>query len=261
MAANEIDDQFLDVDFSKQPEYVFGDTGRQEATYCGVYEDSLQTLSDSDIRAAIEAETAAGGGADLLVSRIYNQKQEGSCVANACCQSHEIVQASQYGKGKVIPLSAISLYKRIGRSPGSGASVSDGLNELATRGALPLDTPENRAIFGDKVMPNTGFYTAYPNDWQTIGDNFVVTEHYVIRSVEGIKTALVLGHPVVVGRQGHSICYCRLMIKNGRFVVKYANSWGDWGDQGFGYDTESQIRMSAGWAFAVRAVKREVKNA
>jgi hypothetical protein len=48
------------------------------------------------------------------------------------------------------------------------------------------------------------------------------------------------------------------MQKNGRYVVKYANSWGNWGDQGFGYDSEGQMRMSAGWAFAVRQVRREV---
>ncbi len=257
MAADDFK-KWLDIDFRTQPEYVFGDVGPQEETYCSTYEDSVPVLSDADVRAAIQAEEAAGGGADLLVSRIYNQKQEGSCVANACCQSHEILQALQYGKDKVIPLSAISLYKRIGRSPSSGAAVSDGLKELSSRGALPLDTPENRKLFLDKVMQNTGFHSPFPSDWENTANNFTILEHYVVRSVEGMKTALVLGHPVVVGRQGHSICYCRLMIKGGRQVVKYANSWGNWGDNGFGYDSESQMRMSSGWAFAVRQVRREL---
>jgi hypothetical protein len=250
--------QWLDIDFSTQPQYVYGDEGPQDDALCSTYEDSVPVLSDADIKAAIQAEEAAGGGADLLVSRIYNQKQEGSCVANACCQSHEIVQATQYGKDKVVHLSAISLYKRIGRSPGSGASVSNGLQELSGRGALPLDNPENRARWGDKVMQNTGFYEKFPADWENTANHFKIVEHHVIRSLEGMKTALVLGHPVVVGRQGHSICYCRLMLKGGRLVTKYANSWGNWGDNGFGYDSEGQMRMSAGWAFAVRTVKREL---
>lgn len=250
--------KWLDIDFSEQPQYVRGDLGVGPETFCSTYEDSVPVLSDADIKAAIQAEEAAGGGADLLVSRIYNQKQEGSCVANACCQAHEIVQGLQYGKDKVIHLSAISLYKRIGRSPGSGAMVSDGLKELSSRGALPLDNPENRAKFGDKVMQNTGFYSNFPADWENTANNLTIREHHVIRSLEGMKTALVLGHPVVVGRQGHSICYCRLMIKSGRLVVKYANSWGNWGDNGFGYDSEGQMRMSAGWAFAVRTVRREI---
>jgi hypothetical protein len=250
-------DRFIDVDFSKDPHFVFGDLGVGPETYCSVYEDAMPTLSDSEIMAAVEAEEAAGG-ADRLVSRIYNQGREGSCVANACCQAHEVVQALQYGKENVVHLSAISLYKRIGRSPGSGAMVSDGLKELASRGALPLDNEENRAKYGDKVMPNTGWSTRFPADWENTANKLTAVEHYVIRGLPGLKTALVLGHPVVVGRQGHSICYVRLMKRNGRLVAKYANSWGNWGDQGFGYDTESQMRMSAGWAFAVRAVKREV---
>ena len=250
--------KWLDVDFSTQPQYVYGDTGLQAEAFCSVYEDNVPVLSDADVKAAVQAEEATGG-ADKLVSRIYNQKQEGSCVANACCQSHEIVQALQYGKDAVVHLSAISLYKRIGRSPGSGASVSDGLQELSSRGALPLDNEENRARFLDKVMPNTGFYEKFPSDWENTANNFTIIEHHVIRSLEGMKTALVLGHPVVVGRQGHSICYCRLMIKGGRYVSKYANSWSlQWGDAGFGYDSESQMRMSAGWAFAVRQVRREL---
>lgn len=249
--------KWLDIDFSEQPEYVFGDLGPGEETFCSAYEDTVPTLSDADVRAAVQAEEQTGG-ADKLVSRIYNQKQEGSCVANACCQSHEIVQALQYGKDAVVHLSAMSLYKRIGRSPGSGAMVSDGLKELSSRGALPLDNEENKARFLDKVMPNTGWSTPFPSDWENTANNFTIVEHHVIRSLEGMKTALVLGHPVVVGRQGHSICYCRLMLKNGRYVVKYANSWGNWGDNGFGYDSESQMRMSAGWAFAVRQVRREL---
>jgi hypothetical protein len=249
--------QWLDIDFSTQPQYVFGDLGPGEETFCSTYEDNVAVLSDADVKAAVQAEEVTGG-ADKLVSRIYNQKQEGSCVANACCQSHEILQALQYGKDAVVHLSAISLYKRIGRSPGSGAMVSDGLKELSSRGALPLDDEANRARFLDKVMPNTGFYEKFPADWENTANNFTIVEHHVIRSVEGMKTALVLGHPVVVGRQGHSICYCRLMLKNGRYVVKYANSWGDWGDNGFGYDSEGQMRMSSGWAFAVRQVRREL---
>lgn len=258
MAADEIDDKWLDIDFRKQPEYVFGDLGRGPETFCSTYEDAMPALSDAEIMAAVEKETAEGGGADRLVSRIYDQGREGSCVANACCQAHEIIQALQYGKENVVHLSAMSLYKRIGRSPGSGAMVSDGLKELASRGALPLDNAENRAKYGDKVMPNTGWSTPFPADWQNTASRLTAVEHYVIRGVQGLKTALVLGHPVVVGRQGHSICYTRLMRRSGKLVVKYANSWHErWGDKGFGYDSESQLRMSAGWAFAVRAVRRE----
>ena len=62
--------------------------------------------------------------------------------------------------------------------------------------------------------------------------------------------------PAIVGRQGHSICYCRLMHDGREEVVKYANSWGvDWGDNGFDYDSMRQFRKSSGRAYALRSVR------
>jgi hypothetical protein len=133
--------------------------------------------------------------------------------------------------------------------------VSDGLDEGMTRGILPLDNPENRAKFANMVMPATGFYEKFPTGWEQVAKLFRYDERFIIRSTEGIISALLNGHPVVVGREGHSICYCRPMWRSGRLVVKYANSWNStWGDQGYGYDSLNQIRKSASWAFAIRSI-------
>lgn len=250
----DIPEEFIDVDFEHQPEYTFGALAPALFGDEATFEESFGVMSDAEIDAAMEAMDEAGGGADQLVSRIYDQQSEGSCVANACSQALEVVQALQFGKPNVVHLSAISLYKRIGRSPGSGAMVSDGLKEIQARGVLPLDSTENRAKFGQHVMPNTGFYERYPSDWESTAAKFKGVEAYVIRTVAGMFTAGCLQHPIVVGRQGHSICYVRPMRSNGRRVFKYANSWNvRWGDSGFGYDSESQIRQSASWAFALRS--------
>lgn len=246
---------FVDVDFTQQPEYTFGDAGhRCFSEFKATFADNIQVIPESQWKDLIAAMDSAGGGADQMVTRIYDQKNEGSCVANACSQACEIVQAVQLGKENVTPLSAISLYKRIGRSPNSGAMIDDGLEEMANRGVLPLDTPENRAKFGAAVMPNTGWSTRYPDGWEQTAKRFRATEWFIVDSVNELISALLLQMPVVVGRQGHSICYCRPMYRNGPLVAKYANSWGNWGDQGFGYDTLNQIRMSANWAFALRSV-------
>lgn len=250
----DIDDKFIDVDFTQCPEYTFGDLGGAFCSEMPCYEEQLPIVPESRWQEYCEKLEATGGGLDALVTRIYNQGREGSCVANACSQAHEIKQAEMLGKDKVVHLSAISLYKRIGRSPGSGAMVSDGLDEGSTRGILPLDNPENRAKWGNIVMPATGFYEKFPTGWEQVGKLFRFDERFIIRSTEGIISALLNGHPVVVGREGHSICYCRPMWRSGRLVVKYANSWGSWGDQGYGYDSLNQIRKSASWAFAVRSV-------
>lgn len=251
-------DQFLDVDFERDPLYVFGDLGVQMfGDAFGDYADAEEVLTDAEIDAAIEKIDEDGGGLDRLVTRIFNQKNEGSCVANACAQSNQIIQAKQFGKDRVTQLSAVSLYDLIGRSANSGALVSDGLRRMQDTGILPLDTAENRAKYGECVMPNTGFKkNNRASGWQEVAKQFAGVEALIVRSVNALLTALVNGHPVVVGRQGHSICYCRPMRRNGRRVVKYANSWGDWGDGGYGYDSESQIRQSASWAFALRTVVR-----
>lgn len=259
-----IDSKFLDVDFRKDKNYVLGDITPPECRAFGggpvfgsdrpAYEDVCGTIPESDWPDLAKQLDAAGGGADQLISWIYNQRNEGSCVANACSQANEIVQSLQLGKDKSVRLSAISLYKRIGRSPGSGAMVSDGLDEMKSRGVLPLDNAENRARFGDAVMPPTGFYEKYPSGWEDTAKFFKVDEAFVVRTVEGLISALFNQNPVVVGRAGHSICYCRPMYNNGKLVVKYANSWGPWGDKGYGYDSRGMIKSSSGWAFAIRSV-------
>lgn len=254
---SDIIDQFLDVDFTTQPEYVFGDLGAARfGSPPADYATAEEIMTDAEIDAEIENIDADGGGLDRLVTRIMNQGNEGSCVANACTQANQIIQAKQFGKDKVIQLSPMSLYKRIGRSPNSGAMVSDGLEEMQERGILPLNTPENQTKFGGIVMPATGFRSPFPAGWESTAKQFAGVEALVVRSVNALLTALCNGHPVVVGREGHSICYTRPMRRNGRRVVKYANSWGDWGDGGYGYDSESQIRKSASWAFALRTVVR-----
>lgn len=248
-------DQFLDVDFTRQPQYVpgyesIGDVSRY-ATYGDYAGDMIPESEWKDRVAEIDANNS---GADALVTRIYNQGQEGSCVANATCQSHEVRQALQFGLDRVTHLSAISVYQFIGRSPSSGAMVSDGLKRLADHGACPLDDEANRSRFGTVVMANTGFRQPRPEGFEGIAKQFRVTEWTVVRSLAEMMSALLNRHPVVVGRQGHSICYCRPLYRSGSLVAKYANSWGNWGDNGFGYDTLRQMSMSAGWAFACRSV-------
>lgn len=260
----DVDDRFVDVDFRLDPNYTFGAMVEEPYSVFASYKAAMPTYPRSEWQQRIEELDAAGGGLERLVTRIYNQKSEGSCVANACSQAHEIVQAVQFGKDKVTHLSAISLYKRIGRSPGSGAMVSDGLKRMCKEGVLPLDDAANRAKYGDKVMPNTGFYTKYPEGWESTAASFKGLEWFVIDDMESLVSALLNQHPVVVGREGHSIVYVRPTWANGKVSVIYPNSWGDWGfgagdhESGFGKDSENQVRKSSGWAFALTSVTDHV---
>lgn len=244
----------LDVNFEREPQYVAGDTSPVMFGSASVrYASFAEVVPQSRWQELAERLEAEKTGLDAMVTRIYNQGREGSCVANACSQAVEIKQCEQFGRARVVPLSAISLYKRIGRSPSSGASISNGLKE-SQNGILPLDTPENRERFGAHVMPNTGWSTPFPDGWQATAGRFAAVEWTVVQSVEALVSALFCGHPVVVGRSGHSICYVRPVWREGRLAVRYANSWGNWGDAGYGYDSMNMIQSSARWAFALRSV-------
>jgi len=186
----------------------------------------------------------------------------GNCVANACAQAHQVVQARQFGLDRVIDLSAISLYKRIGRSASSGAMVSDGLKEITGNGILPLDTPKNREIFGNAVMPNTGFQERFPPDWELTAKRLAGVEWDTVRTIKGLFTALVNHLPVIVGREGHSICYVRPRRNGSNRSIDYPNSWSlRWGfgqgntEGGWGRDTPRQVEKSAKYCFTLRSVK------
>lgn len=259
----DFDPKFLDVDFTKDPRFVLGDLTPPGETFAGVreYGDTFPVIPESEWPSLIEAQEAEGGGAERLVTMIFDQGNEGSCVANACAQAHQIMQARQFGKENVVKLSAMSLYKRIGRSAQSGAMVSDGMEELETRGILPLDTPENRERFSH-VHPARGFGTALPSLWTTTAERFLLFERHVIRNTAQMGTALLNQHPVVVGRKGHSICYVAMKRKGSSYVVPYPNSWDyDWGipmgdmEGGFGVDSWGNVQSSSQWAFAITQVR------
>jgi hypothetical protein len=253
----QIDPRWVDVDFPTVAGVSLGAMPREEPfgqAGFPVFEETVPIIPRKEWPDRVEAIDKAGGMCDQLVTRIYNQRQEPSCTSNATGQSNEVVQASQYGKDKVVHLSAISLYMRVG-SRSSGSSVSSNLKEMRDVGILPLDNEANRKAY-PHVMANTGYGTSYPDGWKDTAKLFRAQEWFDVEGVEGFITALILGFPVVYGRDGHAICGVRPVFINGLIHDKYANSWGDWGDNGYGYDSESKIRAGATryGCFALRAV-------
>lgn len=262
-----LDPRFVDADLAEQAKqlgYVPGELPSPEVFAAGLgrYEDAAPVHPESQWRDMVAAIEAADGGKGLgverLVTRIYDQASEGSCVANACAQAHEVTQAKQFGRDKVVHLSAISLYKRIGRSPGSGAMVSDGMEEARDRGILPLDAPEN-GQFAHR-MANTGFRTPFQAGWEETAKSFRYHEYYIGQTVAELMSAGINGDVAIIGRSGHSIMYARPTWIDA-WLYGYANSWRlswgqAWGEMsgGFGFDSMRYIRSSAGYAVIVRSV-------
>lgn len=241
----------IDVDYPAMPWFVPGDLGVavfDQPDY-RAYGDEIEVIPESQWRELAEQMKTDGGGCSALVVWLGSQLRESSCVSWACCKAHEIIQAKQFGKENVVKLSPISLYQRIARSEHSGAMVSNGLKKMAEGGVLPRDDAENRAKFGEHVFPVNGWGVRYPDGWETTGKKFRATEWFVIDRVNELFTALFNRHPVVVGRSGHSIAYCDPIFEDGRWLVKYADSYNV-----YRYDSMNMIRSAANWAFALRSV-------
>lgn len=270
-----IDPRFVDVDFQAEAKRLgigtgdrtTGDAGmefyakyQQRLCEAAVYGEEFEIQSEAERTRRIE-QMDEEGGLERLVRWVLNQRNEGSCVGNAWTQSHMVKLAAQIGEANIVPLSAISAYKQIGSSPNSGANIEDALECGERVGILPLDTPENRQRFGAFVMPATGFRTPWPaGDWKKVAAQFRIAKKLLIRNVPEMEQAGINGHPVVVGRSGHSICYLRPSLRSGRGQL-YVNSWGEsWGfgagghAAGFGFDSSRLVQASARWAWALVAV-------
>lgn len=256
-----IDPKFIDYDFPSDPNYVQGYEGKQPELkkMLASYADVAHVYNEATLVETAKRIESEGGGTERLVTRIFDQQQEGSCVGNGSCQAFEITQAIQFGRERVVPISPMSLYKRIGRSAQSGAVVSDAWEEINAKGVLPLDTDENKKRF-KHTHPATGFGKQLPSGWEETAKMFRGLEATICDNEAEVLSALADGWSVVVGRQGHCICYVSYFLKDGKLFVLYVNSWGSWGQaaghmpHGFGVDTPSQIRQASDWAFAIRSV-------
>lgn len=260
-------EEFVDYDFRKDPKFIPGEIrpspeAMQEYFNAhAAYEDKVTPLPTNRWEEIAAYHQANKTGLEWLIYTVLNQGREGSCVGNAETQAIMAHLAKAFGDKWLIPLSAISAYKLIGSSPMSGAMVSDALEAGRQVGVLPLNTPENIKLFGeDGCMPATGFYTKFPAKHREVAANFRIDEYNIIRTFEGLVTALLRGEPVVVGRAGHSILYLGVVFLNNAMYFLYVNSWGKWGmgagnfAYGFGLDSEKYGRNSARWAFAVRSI-------
>jgi hypothetical protein len=69
-----------------------------------------------------------------------------------------------------------------------------------------------------------------------------VDEAHDFISFEGMMTNFFEQFPAGYARDGHCILGMRPVWDESKgWVVKYANSWGVWGDEGYGYDTRKVV--------------------
>ncbi len=219
-----------------------------------VYEEAYSIYPRSDWGAILNSHI----GMEVLVRKIKNQGQEGSCASNATAQCFEIAWNLMLGTNHWMEFSPISIYRWVAPGPGSGSTISGNLRQLRDVGLLPVGSEANKEILRKVGLPEshvlnpTGYHQNFPSNWQNTSLFFRAAEWYDISSFEGMVSAIFEGYPVCYGRAGHAICGVRVVNRNGTWAIKYANSWGNWGEGGYGYDTESYIsgaiRSYGAWA-------------
>lgn len=259
----DIDPKFIDVDFTKEAPVVgrlMGCLPRQKAYgEAGIpkYKDVEELIPDSEWPKLIERYAAQHGLIAPHITRVYDQDGEPSCVSNAFCQAHEIVQAKMLGKEKVVHLSAINLYERVG-SRSSGSSLDSNMREMTSRGVLPLNNEENKRRF-KHTAPANGYGRAHPSGWEETGKLFQNAEWADIDGLREFMTALLKGQPVIYARSGHCILGVLPVLKGSSLYCGYVNSWGEWGGKlneqfNYGLGLDSQRIMSYG-GMALRSIK------
>jgi hypothetical protein len=242
----------VDVDFERESQAAGMSRGANPRTMkfgAPKFAEAIEIIPESQWESVIEQ--LGSNTLDRLTDHTHDQNGDVSCTSNATCFAHETLQSLQHGKDRIVILSPMSLYNRVG-SRNSGSAVDDNLDEMVRRGILPLDNDANKARFTHTMRHNG--YGSCPSGWESTAALFRGAEWFEIENSASFITALLKGFPVVYGRQGHAICAIRAVIRDGRVYAKYKNSWGEWGDKGYGYDSLSMVRQGADWAFALRAI-------
>lgn len=178
-----------------------------------------------------------------LVGRINNQGNLGSCVGNATVLSVEISRT--IAGLSWIDLSASSVYVPLAWPRDRGTDLESAAQQITQVGAAPV------SLIAANEWSNPA---RWPTAWKNAARCFrVVKLGRVQPTFDGVASAVLQGHPVVIGIRwpgggGHSVCVVGIAQVSNKWHLVIANSWGDdWGDGGFGLLTEAQVSTLANY--------------
>jgi hypothetical protein len=168
------------------------------------------------------------------VARIYSQGRTSACVGFGTAQAVETTCTRRYGRKNWVPLAGMDVYSDIGRSLMSGAYIPDGIQRASEIGVLPLRDPATVGKFA-VTFPGLEYKWNRPSGWELTAGHFRVTKAAKVQGKEMMVSAALKGRCIIVGRSRHCVPYVYYDYPN----MAYANSWTpDWGDDGFGFDSE-----------------------
>ncbi len=175
----------------------------------------------------------------VIVPEILDQDGVGSCAAEEVTQAVMTLRAfSGYSH---VPLNPWSVYAWTSGGRDNGSSIDSNWQRARDVGIMPMTVWDRSEGWKDKPTEEMLLNHAV---------NFRLDEFYDINNTEELVSALLSGFVVGYGRDGHAILAVDMLDEE---HMLYANSWGNWGDNGFGIDKITNVRWEYG-AFAARSV-------
>lgn len=173
--------------------------------------------------------------------RIRGMTHECTCHSGVC-QGFEVAYNAQRGKNGIpVFMAALSVYNEANPRRSGGASCIHVLNIMARRGALPEHNGPNgtdqRKLFMHTIHCTEGKGNAncsrgpwvsleeMPPNWEETARHFRVTEAIICKNVEQAVSCILHGRVVNVGRNGHAIPWNRVVWRDGRMYLAYADSY------------------------------------
>ncbi len=115
----------------------------------------------------------------------------------------------------------------------NGSVIGDNVEFIRDYGVCP-----------EEVWPRSKGWRATPGgEARRIAKFFKLLEFFYVETIDEFVSALLQGYDIHAGYLGHGISFNRYLKRR---TVEYKNSWGNWGDDGFGSLSLSRIYFPYG---------------
>jgi hypothetical protein len=174
---------------------------------------------------------------------IKDQDGAGSCATESTTQDEEVIE--QFQGNKFVELNPWFVYYHTRAGDNGGSSHDENMAFIRANGVAPM------SVWGrDKGWRRKPSEEAYEAAKAHRGREF-----YQVRRWEELGSCLIARKSCVVGWPGHSILAVRL--RKDKKKLKIANSWGNWGDKGYGDMDKKDLVWGYGvyvWVTSIRHV-------
>jgi len=197
--------------------------------------DKIDVFSDEQIREMLKNPNRPKMRKKVPV--IFDQDGVGSCAWEACTQAITTCRAIANQ-----PFVLFNPWFGYGytNDRDNGSSIDENLRVAMVRGIAP-----------ESLHPRSKGWNSNPSDEAVQKAlEFKPLEVYDVTNAREFKSALLQRFVVVYGRSGHAITAVELEDFD---EICYANSWGNWGDNGFGHERLSRSVNYGYGAWAIRS--------